>query len=202
MKGIDVSKWQGNIDWSQIKDNTDLDFVMLRASIGLGTVDTNLAAYYAGATESGKKIGYYHFGTPVASSVMSPSARAIEEATFFLQTIKDFAPADMPLALDIEQNPVNLTRDEMLIYISTFLNFLGSAGYQCGVSRALYSYGPFLDSYLPPDHGLGSELLWLADYRATPHIPVGWTNYWMWQNSNKGVEHGITGLVDTDQTLS
>jgi lysozyme len=121
MKGIDISKWQGKIDWSSVNN---IDFVYIRASIGVGTHDeflnTNANAVYS----SGLKIGYYHFATLKPSSEQDPANRAAEEANYFISLIKNLPAPTMPIALDIEENPVGLTKDEVLSYIHAFLGVL------------------------------------------------------------------------------
>ena len=93
-EGIDVSDWQGHIDFRKIK-NSGIDMVYIRASEGTNYVDAYFRDNYEGAKENGLKVGFYHFLT--ATNI----AEAKEEARFFVRTIKGTNP-DCKLAMDFE----------------------------------------------------------------------------------------------------
>ena len=59
-RGIDVSKWNGSIDWNNVK-SSGIDYVMIRAGYGSSTVDPNFKSYIEGASAAGLKIGVYWF---------------------------------------------------------------------------------------------------------------------------------------------
>ena len=82
--GIDVSTWQGEIDWNQVK-NSDVKFAILRSSFGSpdpSQVDNQFENNYKGAKAAGIPVGAYHYGYAVSE------AEARQEARFFLDTIK------------------------------------------------------------------------------------------------------------------
>jgi GH25 family lysozyme M1 (1,4-beta-N-acetylmuramidase) len=87
----------------------------------------------------------------------------------------------------------------VLEWINTFFNEMKKLGYS---NLILYSYTPFLDSNLPPNHGLGNIHLWLAAYvsASQPKLPKGWSSYFIWQKSAKGNVTGINGNVDMNIT--
>ena len=83
--GIDVSTWQGKINWNQVK-NSDVKFAILRSSFGSpdpSQVDNQFENNYKGAKAAGIPVGAYHYGYAVSE------AEARQEARFFLDTIKD-----------------------------------------------------------------------------------------------------------------
>ena len=82
--GIDVSTWQGKIDWNQVK-NSDVKFAILRSSFGSpdpSQVDNQFENNYKGAKAAGIPVGAYHYGYAVSE------AEARQEARFFLDTIQ------------------------------------------------------------------------------------------------------------------
>lgn len=177
--GIDVSKYQGDINWAKVAQNSPkVDFAYIKATEGSSLIDRKCRQNALGAKEVGILVGYYHFAT---LNQEDEKRDAIEEATFFLKTIADFPQNDLPLVLDIEStNPkTNLDQQEVLNYILAFFDTLKAAGKEF----ALYSYTPFLDQHLPKNHGLGEIPLWVAQYtnRAAPKLPNGWNKWWLWQ---------------------
>lgn len=185
-KGIDVSHWQGLIDWDKVKaDPSNIDFVYIKASNGVGGIDPQFSRNANEAHRVGLKIGYYHFATLATT----PKA----EADYFVSLIKTKPTAEMPYVLDLETNKPGLDKVNTLEWINVFFDELKIQGYS---DVALYSYTPFLDTNLPSDHILGTVKLWLAAYTPTPKIPHGWTSYWNWQHSSTGKVDGIAGNVD------
>lgn len=190
---IDVSKWQGSIDWTVVKKNhPEIEGVFLKATEGVGYIDPQLSANFEKAGMAGFKIGYYHF-----ASLNNTDAHndAISEAKYFYSIVRLF-PRTMPLVLDIESNPSKLPKEKVLEWIKTFFSELEKLG---ETNVVLYSYAPFLNENLPANHGLGNIRLWLAAYTATPKLPYGWAKYWLWQYSSKGVIKGIKGKVDLNK---
>ena len=99
IKGIDVSTWQGKIDWQKVKDS-GVEFVMIRVG-GRGTdsgalyEDDMCRKYYDGAKAVGLKVGAYFFSQSLTIE------EAVEEAEFVLDMVKDWE-VDMPLVYDWE----------------------------------------------------------------------------------------------------
>ncbi|MCW3105229.1 MAG: hypothetical protein JWO09_3669 [Bacteroidetes bacterium] len=197
MNGIDVSHNNGTIDWAKVAANpTKIDFVYIKASEGVGYTDPMFATNAKGAKAAGLKIGFYHFAS---LNTLNDVPDAKSEADYFMSLIKSAPAADLPYALDIETNKVGLDKAHVLEWINTFFAEMKQGGYN---NTILYSYTPFLDSNLPANHNLGNIRLWLAAYvsPARLQLPVGWTQYYIWQNSSTGSVSGITGNVDTNVT--
>lgn len=92
-RGIDVSHWQGDIDWEQVARN-DISFVMLGTRYN-GQVDPRFHANATGASNAGIHLGIYIYSYAVNT------AMAEEEADFVLDLIKDY-PISYPVAFDVE----------------------------------------------------------------------------------------------------
>jgi len=194
MNGIDVSHFQGTIDWSLAK--SAIDFAYIKCSEGQSSVDSMFMINAINANKAGVKIGYYHFATLNSDDVIG-DAKA--EAGFFVSNVKKAPAPSLPLVLDIELNKANLDKDEVLSWINTFFKELEVYGYKDSV---LYSYTPFLNANLPRTHDLGNRRLWLAAYvnKQFPQLPIGWKDYWLWQYSAKGSISGITTPVDLNKS--
>ena len=92
--GIDVSEWQGDIDWQEVK-NAGIQVVYIRSSEGSGYIDADAIRNYNGAKANGIKVGFYHYLTARNQS------EAIEQAEFFVSVIKELE-IDCRLAMDFE----------------------------------------------------------------------------------------------------
>jgi GH25 family lysozyme M1 (1,4-beta-N-acetylmuramidase) len=197
MYGVDISHHNGLIYWTEVVKNTPkLDFIFMKASQGVGYVDSVLKYNSVEAKAVGIPVGYYHYASLNTHNIIE-DARA--EATFFVSTIQKCPETTLPLVLDIEDNKANLSPKEVLIWIKTFFAQLVALEHN---NYMLYSYTPFLNSNLPKDHDLGTTSLWLAAYvnKATPKLPNGWSKYKIWQYSAKGKVKGIKGDVDQNRT--
>ena len=93
-QGIDVSMWQGNIDFNAVK-NSGIEAVYIRSSEGIGYIDPYFKTNYEKAKENGLKVGFYHYVTARSTD------EAINEAKFFVSVINGLSP-DMRLAMDFE----------------------------------------------------------------------------------------------------
>ena len=194
MFGIDVSHFQGTVDWALAK--SQIDFAYIKCSEGQSAVDSMFMINAINANKSGVPIGYYHFATLNSEDVLND---ARNEANFFVQNVKKVPAPNLPLVLDIELNKANLDKDEVLSWINTFFRELEVFGYKDSV---LYSYTPFLNANLPRTHNLGNTRLWLAAYvnKQTPLLPNGWKDYWLWQYSAKGTIAGVKTSVDLNKS--
>lgn len=193
MEIIDVSKWQGKINWPLLKKtNPAIKGTYIKASEGIGYTDPFLKINAAGAKKEGFEIGYYHFASLNTDKVVND---AIMEAKAFLKII-DGLPINLPLVLDIESNAAKISNEKVLSWIMNFFQEIQRHGIY---DFALYSYCPFLNANLPVSHKLGGVKLWLAAYTTNPKIPTGWAGYWLWQYSSKGKLKGISGNVDLNK---
>ena len=179
-RGIDVSYFQGNINWNAVK-NSGIDFVIIRAGYGrlISQKDKKFEEYYAGAKAAGLMVGAYWY-----SYAMS-AAEARIEADCFLQAVKG-KTFDYPLFYDVEEGK---QRGIVNTIIPAFLDKVKAAGYYVG----LYT---FLDMSKAISAQIKNKYdVWIA------HVGVNRTSYTghtMWQYSWTAKVPGIYGDVDAD----
>jgi lysozyme len=192
---IDVSHWQGVIDWNKVAKNADpVSGVYFKATDGTTFADPRLIPNSQYAAAAGLKISYYHFARPQHDVVNDANA----QADFFITTIKKCPAPTLPIGLDIEVNKLGLTREELLLWIQTFFARITAAGYS---DYIIYSYAWFFDGGIPASHNLGSVRLWEASYGTSYRIPIGWKQVYMWQYSAKGHVDGINTIVDVSKYI-
>lgn len=183
MNGIDVSKWQGNINWNEVKAS-GVDFVIIRAGFGV-TTDPKFEANYKGATDAGLNVGAYWY-----SYALSESA-AQKEAAECIKAIhgKRFS---MPIYFDVEERN-QLAKSAVFVsgLITAFCTAMENAGYFAG----------FYMSRSPLQTRTTAEVrnrfaIWAAEYNSRLNYAesVG-----MWQKSSHGKISGIYGDVDLDE---
>jgi lysozyme len=197
--GLDCSKYQVDINWAQAKA-AGIDFAFVKITEGTtGHEDNlyNLKARVLSAQKNGVKVGYYHFARP--GNVALPEDDANEEAQNVLGHIGFLPVVKLPLVLDIEaysdQNIWDNKVDHMNRFIKTFIAKMTARNIQVIV----YSYKSFLDDNT--DHSFGAYPLWVAAYVKNPEvnlpvIPLGWTEWKIWQFTEKGQVGGYTGDID------
>ncbi len=188
--GIDVSKWNGEIDWDKVK-NDGIEFVMIRCGYrgsvtGALVEDPNFMKNIRGAKAAGLKVGVYFF-TQATNEI-----EAIEEASMVV-TLCDGYQLDYPVIIDSEGAGGNGRADKLDVDTRTnvckaFCETIENAGYEAGVyaSRSWYNSNLNVSK-------LNDYKIWLAEYRSTP-LYSGY--YDMWQYTSKGSVDGIEGNVD------
>lgn len=179
-KGIDVSKWQGAIDWPRVK----VDFAILRAGIGTEK-DVRFEANYAGATAAGIPVGVYWYLNATTE------AAAHREAAACIEAIAGKSLA-YPVYADIEKDTqLKLGRDKLTAIAAAFLEDVEAAGYFAG----LYSSKSHLETCFTAEIR-ERYAVWVAHYGVGRTTYTG--RYGMWQYTDKGKVDGITGAVDLD----
>lgn len=182
--GIDVSSWQGVIEWNRVRHSPHGKFAMLRAAYGT-EADSRFEENYRDATSAEIPVGAYLY------SLALNEQQALEEADRLLDLIlgKHFS---YPIALDIEESAqVALGRDRVSAIINAFCSRIERAGhYVC-----VYSYEDFLATLLTDEIKRKYDL-WVASIDSTPTIPYGMRQY-----SFRGEIPGIKGFVDLDYTV-
>ena len=179
-KGIDISKYQNNIDWTQVK-NDGVDFAMVRASLGSYTADPLFESHITGAKSVGIHTGAYHYF--YATTV----AEAEEEANFFLKCISGHA-FSFPVAVDVEEPTIShVGKTQLTDAVIAFCEIVEEAGYYVSI----YANPSWLNHYLDSPRLLPYDL-WLAHWDvAAPSRTCG-----IWQHTSKGAVAGIKGCVD------
>lgn len=185
-EGIDVSSWQGEIDFSQVKAS-GIEVVYIKSSEGFRSVDSYFEQNYANAKNAGLKVGFYHYVT--ARSVED----AVKQANFFVSTISGKNP-DCKLAMDFESFG-SLGREEINQIALTFMQTVQNAS---GKDVIIYS-----DEYNANNtfnSSLATYPLWVAQYEVSePTVRNHWSNWAGWQYTDKGEIPGISSYVDRDK---
>lgn len=185
-QGIDVSSWQGNIDFSSVA-SSGVEVVYIKATQGTDYVDPYFQTYYNDAKAYGLKVGFYHYVT--ATSVSG----AREEADFFVNTISGLYP-DCLLAMDFESFG-GLSNYE-INQIS--LAFLQEVERYSGKGVVIYSDAYNAESTF--DNTLANYPLWVADYGVSePESNDSWNTWVGFQYTDQYEVSGIDGYVDGDQ---
>lgn len=184
--GIDVSKWNGDIDWETVSQNPDVDFVMIRASYGTETEDIRLVQNVAGCEAYNIPYGFYHY--MYAKSV----EEALIEADFFLKTVRPYNPT-YPLVLDIEESYYKtMTKEEVTDIVCAFMEKVENAGYYA----MIYSYASFFGDSLIYDRVKIYDN-WVACWGDQERLSSNFSySYGMWQYSETGRMDGIPEDVD------
>ena len=193
--GIDVSAWQSQIDWQQVKD-AGIQYVMLRigwrgSEEGKLFEDECFRSHYDGATAAGLLVGGYFFSQAVTVE------EAQDEAAFALQ-ILDGRKLQMPMIFDWEQlNSTDRTAEMDARTLTdsciAFCEAIKAAGYDPGVY-----FNPDQASRLMHLEELTDYRFWLAMYSSTMSYPY---KVDMWQYTNTGSVPGIEGDVDLNVHL-
>jgi lysozyme len=186
IQGIDVSDYQKHPDWQQVAAS-GRQFVMTKATDGVGYQEKTFVANWAGIKAAGMLRGAYHYARPDLGN--TPEA----EASYFLEIVQaeGLQVGDF-LALDLEVGSPNL-----LSWALTWLEHVTAA---VGFRPFLYSYHTFLSEHgITGNPAIAEYGLWLASYTPTmPPPPPHWPFIAIWQYSCKGSVPGINGVCDED----
>ncbi len=201
--GIDVSKHQGDINWTKVKAS-GIDYVMLRIGYGLDIerkYETKFEEYYDGAESVGIPMGVYLFSTAMNAE------EATAEAEFIVQRLEG-RPLGLPVALDFESDKQrdSISVSEKTEIIKAYKTVLESAGYGFILYSNLTFIRDKIDQTLLSDEDID---LWIARYRDAS-LGTGYAgngNVRMWQYTDKGLIDGILDdkgnyiYVDLDVTV-
>lgn len=200
VNGIDVSQWQGEINWKKVK-KAGIDFALIRVGYrgyGSGLLsDDTLDTYYhtnmENAAAAGVQVGIYVYSQAITKK------EAIQEANYILDRIGDYE-ISMPLVLDYEYASTesglggrlydaHLTKKQATNICLAFCETIEEAGY----TPMVYANKSMLESQLNANTISKSYRIWLANY--TTETTYGKT-YDFWQYSSTGAVNGINGNVD------
>ena len=186
--GIDVSKWQGDIDFSKLK-NAGVEFVIIRIGSSTGIngenfIDSKFIQNIKNANSVGIPVGVYFYS--YANSV----DRAISDAKWIIENIKDYK-VELPIAFDWENwgsfNTYELSFFGLTIMAKRFMDTVNDAGYDA----MLYSSKTYLENiWMSVDYPV-----WLAHYTKNTNYAG---DYSYWQICSNGKVDGINGDVDID----
>ncbi|MBE5829959.1 MAG: hypothetical protein E7305_10970 [Butyrivibrio sp.] len=187
--GIDVSKWNGNINWAAVK-NAGVNYAIIRcgyrgSSAGALIEDPKFKANIQGAQAAGIRVGVYFFSQAVNE------VEAVEEASMCINLCKSYN-LSFPVYIDVEASHGRgdqISASQRTANVKAFCGTIQSAGYRAGV----YSNKTWFTQYMNAS-SLTSYKIWLAQYAA--NVTYTATRYDMWQYTSKGSISGISGNVD------
>jgi GH25 family lysozyme M1 (1,4-beta-N-acetylmuramidase) len=193
--GIDVSRWQGTINWESVH-NAGVQFAYLKATEGTGVKDPNFNAYYPAAYYAGLIRGAYHFARPNLSAGST-------QADYFASSGGAWSADNqtLPGALDLEPNPYSggycygLSQSGMVSWISSFMDQYHARTGRWAVIQTTASFWRICTG----NHtGFASRHpLWIIQWdTSTGTLPTGWSFYTLWQHTNCLVVSGISGCTD------
>lgn len=187
-EGIDVSNWQGYIDYSQVK-NSGIDIVYIKASQGSNIKDAYFELNYQNAKANNLKVGFYHFLT--ATTVQEAEQQAI-----FFASIISGKQVDCKLALDYEQFG-GVSKEQINQIAIAFIQKLKEL-----TEKEVIIYSDLYNSEDTFSAELASKgELWIAyygDYRNLQNRNTSWNTFIGVQYSDRGKVPGIKGNVDRD----
>ena len=184
-KCIDVSTWQGSIDFNKVK-SAGYNYVIIRAGYGKekSQKDNMFETNYKNAKSAGLKVGAYWF-----SYAMSPST-ATAEADACLSCIKG-KKFELPVYYDMEYQPAMSTSNSNYTKMAVnFCNKLKSNGFKSGVYSSASVYDYLLNRKTLKNNGIS---IWNAEWYTKPSITCD-----VWQYSDNGRINGISTNVDLD----
>ena len=193
IRGVDLSKYNGDVDFGKLKDN-GIRFAMLRlGSRGYGTgkitLDEKFVEYAQNAQVAGIQIGAYFYSQAVNET------EAVEEANYIVGAVSGFG-VKYPIAIDIEKvegdeaRTDKLTTEERTAVVKMFCDAVKGYGYK----PVIYATTDMLVTGLDLKE-LADYDVWLADYDIPTDYPYRFS---MWQYNKKGRIDGITGDIDLD----
>lgn len=190
--GIDVSEFQGDIDWQAVK-NSGIEFAIIRMGYrgygesGTLVVDPMFDVHIKGAIDAGLQVGVYFFSQAITAE------EAREEADFVLKHIESYALTG-PVVFDTEEikydtaRTDNNTVKQFTDYCIIFCDEIKKAGYEPMIYANMKWMAFTLDLTRLTEYPF-----WYADYHETPQCPY---DFEMWQYTETGTVPGVNGNVD------
>jgi GH25 family lysozyme M1 (1,4-beta-N-acetylmuramidase) len=200
LHGIDVSVWQGNIDWAKVKaDGIDYAFIRVgyrgygsAGTLSEATIDTKYTTNMENAIAAGIRVGVYIFSQAITVE------EAQEEAQYILEHLEGY-DVSMPLIMDYEYasdsstggrlKSAKLSKDEATKICMAFCETISAAGY----TPMVYANPDMFQNQLNASTISEKYLIWLANYTTNTSYSGDFT---FWQYASTGKVNGISGNVD------
>lgn len=183
--GIDISHYQGDIDWDDLSnamiEDCPLRFVMIKSTEGSTRLDSKFKENFRQAREYGYIRGAYHF--------WSNKSSARDQAYHFLNKVR-LEDGDLPPVLDVEHKPKDRSVEDFQRDVLTWLHIVEDKYH---VKPIIYTYYKFKDKYLSAPV-FNDYPYWIAHYYVDK---VEYKGPWkFWQHTDAGKLPGIKGYVD------
>lgn len=182
-KGVDVSQWNGSIDWPSVAAD-GISFAFIRAASDFNYEDPNFYENMQGAGAAGLARGIYYY------SVATDTSRAVADADFLVSLLQKYGfSVEMPLVIDLEDEvQMGLSADQITAIAQAFCGEVAAYGY----TPMVYVNENWAWSYINLD--AVSAYKWVAAWS----LYTDSTSRQIWQSSNNGRVNGIHGNVDID----
>ncbi|MFG3551522.1 GH25 family lysozyme [Streptomyces sp. NPDC047725] len=198
VQGIDVSHWQGSINWTSVR-NSGIQFAWMKATEGTSYKDSSFNTNYPAAYYAGVIRGAYHFARPDLSS-------GATQANYFVNNGGGWSRDNMTLpgVLDIEHNPYGamcygMSTTQMRTWINDFYNTYKS---RTGRDVVIYTTASWWNTCTGYWNGMYDKSpLWVAHWTtaSSPTIPSGFPYWTVWQYTSTGSVSGVSGSVDRNK---
>ena len=197
-KGVDVSHYNGAIDWTQVA-TASYRFVFAKATEGSTLIDPTYSINRTGGKSLGLRVGAYHFARPAGATDPARIANAITQADFLL-TVAQPQPGELPPALDLETKGT-LSPAALQTWTDAWLAEIQA---RIGVNAVVYTSPNFWKTAIADSQTVagGGHRLWVAHWttNAAPLVPgtnwggFGWT-FWQWSDCSHvpGFAHCVDG---------
>lgn len=186
VRGIDISHYQGKIDWELLRNDATIDgyplaFAFIKATEGTELVDPLFERNFSEARRYNVIRGAYHF--------YRANMPAKQQAEHFIRRVA-LLPGDLPPVLDVEVHPANISDED---FRQGILEWLARVEQHYGVKPILYTYYAFRRQYMNDDV-FDLYPFWIAHYYVDS---VRYQGKWhFWQHADNGELKGIIGKVD------
>lgn len=184
--GIDVSKFQGAIDWKRVANDENIQFVYIKASEGASSVDARYKENFSKAKKAGLKVGSYHYFLG-----WKPAKEQFDNFNRYVDRSKQ----DLIPMVDVElMGNRNVSRELLQSRLAEFMQLVKE---EYGKYPLLYSQYRFYNDNLAPE--FNKYFIFIARYSSKEPTLKGAGKYNIWQYSEKGRVDGIKGAVDLDR---
>jgi GH25 family lysozyme M1 (1,4-beta-N-acetylmuramidase) len=212
--GIDISHWQGTINWTSVAaDSTSYKFAFMKATEDTNYTDPTFATNMTNATAAGLLVGPYHF-CRLDTNSSDPYADGASEATYFLSKITSYYKSGqrLPPVADVEKFPTGLTTAQYKTLTSTWVTGFSDTIYNAlGIRPLVYNSKSKANSYYTSAVA-AMDPLWVAWWKGTgitspptnsDVTPWSTWKFWQWSDGADSVAQGdpvsgISGNVDRD----
>ena len=196
LEGIDVSHWQGTIDWAKVRA-AGKKFAYIKASEHTTFVDDKYQTNRSRAKAAGLKVGAYHFARPNIGTT-----DAYAEADHFIETA-DWTSGELRPVLDLEDTG-GLSSSALQTWVKAFVQRIYD---RTGVRAVIYVSPAFWSNKMGNSTWFaknGYDVLWIAHWTtaSSPSVPAenwGGKSWTFWQYTSDGSVPGISGRVDLDR---
>lgn len=185
IEGIDISHYQGDIDWEELRNaminGCPVRFIIVKSTEGSSQIDSKFYSNFRNAREYGFIRGAYHYWS------IKSSAR--QQAYYFLEKVK-LTEGDLPPVLDVEHKPSQQSTEDFQRDVLTWLHIVEDRYH---VKPIIYTYYKFKDRYLNAPV-FDDYPYWIAHYYVKKVEYKG--NWKFWQHTDAGKLSGIKGYID------